>query len=67
MASRFRNVAPRGFTVRAMVIGTVLSIFLNLACPLISAFYGFTKLTMRPLEEGDDKDHTPRESGLANR
>jgi hypothetical protein len=26
-------VAPRGFTLRAIVIGTVLSIFLNLACP----------------------------------
>ena len=31
--SGFRGVAPRGFTLRAMAIGTVLSIFLNLACP----------------------------------
>lgn len=33
MAKRFSGVEPRGFSVRAVVIGTVLSIFLNLACP----------------------------------
>ena len=29
----FRGVAEHGFTIRALLIGTVLSVFLNLACP----------------------------------
>ena len=33
MRANFQGVAPRGFTVRALLIGTVLSVFLNLACP----------------------------------
>jgi len=31
----FQGVAERGFTVRAMLIGTLLSVFLNLACPYV--------------------------------
>ena len=30
---KFQGVAPRGFSARALLIGTVLSVFLNLACP----------------------------------
>ena len=33
MSPTFQGVAERGFTVRALLIGTVLSIFLNIACP----------------------------------
>ena len=33
MRTHFAGVAERGFSVRALLIGTVLSIFLNLACP----------------------------------
>ena len=33
MSPTFQGVTERGFTVRALLIGTVLSIFLNIACP----------------------------------
>jgi len=35
MKRQFPGVAPRGFTIRALAIGTLLSVFLNLACPYV--------------------------------
>jgi len=35
MRAAFPGIAPHGFTVRALAIGTVLSVFLNIACPYV--------------------------------
>ncbi|MBM4030953.1 MAG: hypothetical protein FJ291_04110 [Planctomycetes bacterium] len=35
MGKTFAGVAPHGFTIRALAIGTALSIFLNIACPYV--------------------------------
>jgi len=35
MRCAFTGVGPHGFTVRALVIGAALSVFLNLACPYV--------------------------------
>lgn len=51
MSKPFHGVAPRGFSLRAIAIGAVLAIALNMACPysmLVMHAAGLTATTSRP-------------------